>query len=85
MQGICLRVASRASSTLVSSTRRLPRLLLVFCVTVFSYLETLCHVVTFLVTVETSDINQILASRTGNVGGIDTGVWGGVFPSLLVN
>ena len=84
MQGIRLRVASGAPSMLVSSMRRLPRLSLVFYVAVLSCLETLCRVVTFFVTVETSDMTQVLASRAGNVGGMDTGVWGGVFPGLLV-
>ena len=32
---------------------------------------------TFLVTVEASDMTQVLASRAGNVGGMDTGGWGG--------
>ena len=44
----------------------------------------LCRIMTFLVTVETSDMTQVLASRTGNVGGMDTGVWDGVFLDLLV-
>ena len=38
---------------------------------------------TLLVTVETSEMAQILASRTGYVGGMDTNGWGGVFPSLF--
>ena len=41
-----------------------------------SWLGTLCRVVTLLVTVETSDMTQVLASRAGNVGGIDIGGWG---------
>ena len=43
-------------------------------------LKTFCRVVTFLVAVETSEMTQVLASHVGNVGGIDTGDWGGVFP-----
>ena len=31
---------------------------------------------TFLGTVETGDMTQVLASRAGNVGGIDIGAWG---------
>ena len=31
---------------------------------------------TLLVTIETRDMTQILASRVGNVWGIDIGVWG---------
>ena len=38
---------------------------------------------TLLVTVETGEIAQVLASRTGYVGGIDTDGWDGVFPSLF--
>ena len=57
---------------------------LVFYVAVLSYLKILCRVMTFLVTVETSDMTQVLASRAGNVGGIDTGIWGGVFLGLLM-
>ena len=34
------------------------------------------------VTVETGEATQVLASRAGNVGGIDTGGWGGVFSRL---
>ena len=29
-------------------------------------------------------MTQVLASRAGNVGGMDTGVWGGVFLGLFV-
>ena len=36
---------------------------------------------TFLVTVETGEMAQVFASRTGYVGGMDTNGWGGVFPS----
>ena len=32
---------------------------------------------TLLVTVETGDMTQVLASRAGNVGGIDIGGWDG--------
>ena len=32
---------------------------------------------TLLVTVETGNMTQVLASRAGNVGGIDLGGWGG--------
>ena len=32
---------------------------------------------TFLVAVETDDMTQVIASRAGNVGGIDLGSWGG--------
>ena len=39
---------------------------------------------TLLVTVETGNMAQVLASRTGFVGGIDTDGWGGVFPSLFL-
>ena len=63
----CKELIPGAPSTLVSSTRRLSRLSLVFCVAVFPWLGTLCRVVTFLVTVETSDMTQIFASRAGNV------------------
>ena len=83
MKGICLRVASGAPSTLVSSMRRLPRLSLVFCVAVFPWLETFYCIVTFWVAVETSEMTQVLASHAGNVGSIDTDGWGGVFPSSL--
>ena len=38
---------------------------------------------TLLVTVETGEMAQVLASRTGYVGGMDTDGWGGVFPSLF--
>ena len=38
---------------------------------------------TLLVTVETGEMAQVLASRTGYVGGMDTNGWGGVFPSLF--
>ena len=84
MQEIYSRVASGTPSMLVSSMQRLPRRSLVFYVAIFSCLETLCHVVIFLVTVETSDMAQVFASRAGNVGGMDTSVWVGVFPGLLV-
>ena len=39
---------------------------------------------TLLVIVETSDMAQVLASRTGFVGGIDIDDWGEVFPSLFL-
>ena len=39
---------------------------------------------TLLVTVETGEIAQVLASRTGYVGGMDTNGWDGVFPGSLV-
>ena len=39
---------------------------------------------TILVTIETGDMAQVLASRTGFVGGMDTDGWGGVFPSLFL-
>ena len=39
---------------------------------------------TLLVTIETGNMAQVLASRTGFVGGIDTDGWGGVFPSLFL-
>ena len=66
---------------LISSTRRLPRLLLVFWgVYVLLWLGTLCHVATILIAVEAGNMTQVLASRAGNVGGMDTGGWGGVFP-----
>ena len=32
--------------------------------------------------IETGEATQVLASRAGNVGGMDTGGWGGVFPRL---
>ena len=67
MQRTRSKIASGVPSMLESSTRRLPRLSLVFCVAVFPWLGTLCRVVTFLVTVETSDMTQIFASRAGNV------------------
>ena len=38
---------------------------------------------TLLVTVETGEMAQVLASRTGYIGGMDTDGWGGVFPSLF--
>ena len=38
----------------------------------------------FFVTVETGEMTQVLASHAGNVGGMDTGDWDGVFPGLLV-
>ena len=63
----CKELILGALSTLVSSTRRLSRLSLVFCVAVFPWLGTLCRIMTFLVTVETSDMTQIFASRAGNV------------------
>ena len=44
-----------------------------------SLAQDICHVVTFLVAIETSEITQILASHTGNVGGINIGGWGRVF------
>ena len=34
------------------------------------------------VTVERNEATQVLASCTGNVGGMDIGDWGGVFPKL---
>ena len=37
----------------------------------------------FLVTVEPGEMAQVLASRTGYVGGMDTNGWGRVFPSLF--
>ena len=37
-----------------------------------------------LVTVETGDMTQVVASRAGNVGAMDTGGWGRVLPSLLL-
>ena len=83
MQGLHSKVAFGALSMLVSLMPTLPRLSLFFCVAVFSYLETLCRIVTFLIIVETSDMIQVLASRTANVGGMDTGVWDEVFPGLL--
>ena len=84
MQGICSKVAFGVPFRLVSLTRRLPRLSLVFCVIIYFYLNILCCVVTFLITIETSDMIQVLASRASNVKSIDTGVWGGVFPGLVV-
>ena len=39
---------------------------------------------TLLATVETDEMAQVFASRTGYVGGIDTDGWGGVFPSLFL-
>ena len=38
---------------------------------------------TFLVTVETGEMAQVLASRTGYVGDMDINGWGEVFPSLF--
>ena len=84
MQGTHFRVASGAPSTLVSSTQRLPRLLLSFYIAVLSYLGTLYCIVTFFVIVEKSDMTQVLTSCTGNVGNIDTNNWDGVYPGLLV-
>ena len=46
--------------------------------TVLPWLGTLCHVVTFLVTVETGDMTQVFESpigSAGNVRGIDLGGW----------
>ena len=60
------------------------RLSPVLCVIIFPCLRTLCHVLTFHVIVETSDMAQVLASRVGNVCGIDMGGWGRIFPGLLV-
>ena len=37
---------------------------------------------TLLVIVEKDEMAQVLASRTGYVGGMDTDGWGGVFSSL---
>ena len=39
---------------------------------------------TLLATVETGEMAQVLASRTGYVGGMDTDSWSGVFPSLFL-
>ena len=58
-------------------------MLVVFCVAVFPWLGTFCRVIAFLVAVETSEMTQVLVSYTGNVGGIDTGGWGGVFLGSL--
>ena len=47
--------------------------------TVLSWLETLCCVVTLLVTVETGDMTQVFENPIGsaaNVGGIDISGWG---------
>ena len=44
------------SSTLVSLMQRLPKLSLVFYIIILLLLETLCRIVIFLVTVETSDM-----------------------------
>ena len=68
MYGTRLRIASRAPSRLVSSMRRLPSLSLVFYVAVLPWLETLCLVVTFLITVEIGEMTLVLASRIGYVG-----------------
>ena len=72
MQGTCSKVASGTLSTLVSSMRKSPRLSLVFFVAVFPWLGTLYCVVTFLVTVEISDMTQVLLNHASNVGSIDT-------------
>ena len=50
----------------------------------FFRLGTLYHVVTLLVIVETGEMTQVFASRTGYLGSMDTGGWGGVFPRSLV-
>ena len=39
---------------------------------------------TLLVTVETSEMAQVLASRTGYVGGMGIDSWGGAFPGSLM-
>ena len=39
---------------------------------------------TLFVTVKTGEMAQVLASRTGYVGGMDADGWGGVFPSLFL-
>ena len=73
------KIAFQGSKELQSSKYRSSRLLLVLGG--FSLgLETVPWVVSFLVTVETDDMTQVLASPTGNagnVGGIDIGGWGG--------
>ena len=68
LQETCSKIASKAPSTLVSSTRKLPRLSLVFCITVLFWLGIFYHVVTFLVIIETIDITQVFTSCAGNVG-----------------
>ena len=68
MHGICSRVAFDAPFMLVSLTRRLLRQSLVFWgVSVFPWLGTFCFKVSLLVTVETSEMTQVFASRTGHV------------------
>ena len=48
LQGTRSRIASGAPFMLVSSTQGPPRLSLVFCIAVFPWLGTLCHVVSLL-------------------------------------
>ena len=38
---------------------------------------------TLLITIETGEMAQVFASRTGYVGGMDTNGWGEVFPNLF--
>ena len=83
MQGTCSSVASIAPSTLVSLTRRFPRLSLASEMSL-SFFGSGHFVGTLLVTVETGDMIQVLASPTGSAGRIDTGGWVGVLPSLLL-
>ena len=39
---------------------------------------------TLLVNVKTSEMAQVLVSRTGYVGGIDNDSWGRAFPGSLI-
>ena len=65
--------------------RKLPKVSLVFWdVSVLLWLEWFCRIVTVFITVETSEVTQILASRTIYVGRIETNGWGGVFPNSLM-
>ena len=50
---------------------------------VLLWLGILCRIMTLFVTVETGEMVQVLASRTGYVRGMDTDDWGGVFPGSL--
>ena len=84
MQGTCSGIASKVLSILVSSTQKLPRLSLVFCVTIFFCFGTLCHIITVLVIIKTSDMTQVFPSRASNIAGIDTGSWDEVFPGFFV-
>ena len=69
---------------LASLIWRLPRLSLIFYLAILLYFGILCHAVTFFISIETSDMTQVSLRCAANVGGINTGGWGGAFPGLLM-